>query len=84
LKQRQVQARHWIGILHQEHARQSIINGVQYICQRLNIEIVSEGVETAGEYHWLREAGVSFFQGYYFARPEFEALPDVVHGALAT
>ncbi len=31
--------------------------------------IIGEGVETEGEYHWLRSAGVDYVQGYYFARP---------------
>jgi len=43
------------------------------------VEVVAEGVETAPEYHWLQEAGVRLFQGYYFARPAFEALPDVAN-----
>jgi EAL domain-containing protein (putative c-di-GMP-specific phosphodiesterase class I) len=48
------------------------------------IEIVAEGVENAAEYHWLSEAGISIFQGYYFARPAFEALPDVANKAFST
>ena len=63
--------------IHEDRARQSVFSGIQDICKRLSIEIVAEGVETAEEYHWLNKAGISIFQGYYFARPAFEALPDV-------
>jgi EAL domain-containing protein (putative c-di-GMP-specific phosphodiesterase class I) len=41
--------------------------------------MVAEGVENIAEYHWLSEAGISIFQGYYFARPAFEALPEVAY-----
>ena len=73
-----------IGNIHQDFVRQSVFAGVKRICEQLAIEIVAEGVENAGEYHWLREAGISFFQGYYFARPAFEALPDVANKAFGT
>ena len=66
-----------ISNIHQDFVKQSIFSGIRQICKPLSIEIVAEGVETADEYHWLVEAGVSIFQGYYFARPAFEALPDV-------
>ena len=73
--------RHLIGNIQQDEVKQSVFCGVKHICDRLSIEIVAEGVEKASEYHWLREAGVSIFQGYYFARPAFEALPDVASKA---
>ena len=59
--------------------KQSIFSGVRQICKDLSIEIIAEGVETADEFHWLNEAGISIFQGFYFARPAFEALPDVAN-----
>ena len=39
--------------------------------------MMAEGVEKAEEFQWLRQAGVSYFQGFYFAPPAFEALPEV-------
>jgi EAL domain-containing protein (putative c-di-GMP-specific phosphodiesterase class I) len=73
--------RHLIGNIHHDYVRQGVFSGIKHICDRLAIEIVAEGVESAGEYRWLKEAGVSIFQGYYFARPAFEALPDVANKA---
>jgi EAL domain-containing protein (putative c-di-GMP-specific phosphodiesterase class I) len=75
--------RHLIGNIHYSHIKQSVFSGIKQICQKLAIEVVAEGVETAGEYHWLKEAGVHYFQGYYFARPAFEALPDITAKALS-
>jgi EAL domain-containing protein (putative c-di-GMP-specific phosphodiesterase class I) len=71
--------RHLIGNIHQDYVKQRIFAGIRKICDSLSIQIVAEGVESAGEYHWLHEAGIVFFQGYYFARPAFEALPDVAN-----
>ena len=71
--------RQLIAGIHQDFVKQSVFTGVQHICKNLSIDIVAEGVETAGEYHWLQDAGVRLFQGYYFARPAFEALPDVAN-----
>jgi EAL domain-containing protein (putative c-di-GMP-specific phosphodiesterase class I) len=76
--------RHLIGNIHQDYVKQRIFSGIREICESLCIEIVAEGVESAGEYHWLHEAGISIFQGYYFARPAFEALPDVANKIFCT
>jgi EAL domain-containing protein (putative c-di-GMP-specific phosphodiesterase class I) len=71
--------RHLIGNIHQDYVKQRIFSGIRKICDSLSIQIIAEGVESAGEYHWLHEAGIIIFQGYYFARPAFEALPDVAN-----
>lgn len=76
--------RNIISDIQYDHVKQSIFSGVQQICKPLGIDIVAEGVETAEEYHWLNRAGVNFFQGYYFARPAFEALPDIPNRAFCT
>jgi EAL domain-containing protein (putative c-di-GMP-specific phosphodiesterase class I) len=71
--------RNLISGIHQDHVKQVVFKGIWQICKSLSIDIVAEGVETAGEYHWLQDEGVRLFQGYYFARPAFEALPDVAN-----
>ena len=76
--------RHLIGNIHMDLVKQRIFSGVRKICDSLSIEIVAEGVENIGEYRWLNEAGISIFQGYYFARPAFEALPDVANKVFCT
>jgi EAL domain-containing protein (putative c-di-GMP-specific phosphodiesterase class I) len=47
-----------------------IIRGIVEIARALDITVLAEGVEPEAEVAALREAGVSIFQGYLFARPE--------------
>jgi EAL domain-containing protein (putative c-di-GMP-specific phosphodiesterase class I) len=57
--------------------RQSIVRAIDQVCFELGIDVIAEGVETVEEYAWLANAGVRLFQGYLFAKPAFEALPQV-------
>jgi len=69
--------RNIIADIHQNHVKQTIVKGIGEICKQLCIELIAEGVEKFEEYEWLHEAGINIFQGYYFARPAFEALAEV-------
>jgi EAL domain-containing protein (putative c-di-GMP-specific phosphodiesterase class I) len=35
----------------------------------LEMTVIAEGIETAEEFHWLRENGANLIQGFYLARP---------------
>lgn len=59
--------------------RQAIVRGVLKTCSNLGIDVVAEGVETEGEYLWLKDEGIFLFQGRFFAEPGFESLPSVTH-----
>ncbi|MBM3126892.1 MAG: EAL domain-containing protein, partial [Chloroflexi bacterium] len=59
--------RHLISNIDQDSVKQSIFSGIRRMCEKLSIDLVAEGVERAGEYAWLSNSGVQFFQGYYFA-----------------
>ncbi len=58
-------------------ARQAIVSGLAGICRTLGIDVVAEGVETRAELDALRGLGLRYFQGYLFAPPAFERLPEV-------
>ena len=58
-------------------SRQAIMSAILYVARELDIKVLAEGIETEAEYVTLKAAGVTLFQGYWFARPAFEALPGV-------
>ncbi|RZA27252.1 MAG: EAL domain-containing protein, partial [Proteobacteria bacterium] len=57
--------------------RRMIVNAVVQLCGKLGVTVIAEGIETASELEALREIGVRYIQGYYFAKPAFEALPPI-------
>jgi EAL domain-containing protein (putative c-di-GMP-specific phosphodiesterase class I) len=63
--------------IHLSRAKQAIIAGIVGIARTLDIEVLAEGVENEQELTVLRSAGISLFQGYYFAKPALMALPDI-------
>ncbi len=69
--------RNIIADIHENRVKQTIVKGIGSICKELCIEMIAEGVERYEEYQWLRKAGINIFQGYYFAKPAFEALSEV-------
>lgn len=58
-------------------ARQIIVSGLIDIARKLSSEIIAEGVETAAELRFLEKLGIRLFQGYFFAKPAVNALPNV-------
>lgn len=61
----------------QDVRRRCIIGNIVRLASELDLSVVAEGVETQAEVAALRNLGVHLIQGYYFARPSFEALPAV-------
>lgn len=57
--------------------RQAIIRGVLQVTNELSSKVIAEGVETYEEYSFLQSLGIELFQGFYFAKPEFEGLAHV-------
>ena len=54
-----------------------IVRSVIDICRQLSTTVIGECVETIEEFDFLRECGVELMQGYFFAKPQFEALPEI-------
>lgn len=55
----------------------TIVKSTVALCRSLDTEVVAEGVETIEEYNLLRDSGIRLMQGYLFAKPAFERLPEV-------
>lgn len=53
--------------------RHLIVRHIVRLCEELGPRVIAEGVETRAERDTLRDLGVDLFQGYYFAKPAFEA-----------
>jgi EAL domain-containing protein (putative c-di-GMP-specific phosphodiesterase class I) len=62
--------------IHKVPNKQAVVAGILAMMSRLGGKVLAEGVETEEEYFWLRSQGISLFQGYLFAKPGFETLPE--------
>ena len=57
--------------------RQAIVQGIAGVCRALGIRIIAERIETIAEMLYLESQEIDLLQGYLFARPEVEKLPQV-------
>ena len=60
--------------------RRMIVEGVVRMMQGLGIAVIAEGIETEAEYRALRDLGVRYQQGFWFARPGLRKLPPIANG----
>ncbi|HXS11993.1 MAG TPA: EAL domain-containing protein [Acidobacteriaceae bacterium] len=64
------------GIDSQPRAEE-IVRSTAAMAHRLGIRIVAECVETRAEVDVLLDCGITLMQGYLFAAPTFESLPEI-------
>ena len=57
-----------------DRMRLRIVAGMVGMAANLGIKVVAEGIERIEEVECLRQVGVRFMQGYYFARPMFQGV----------
>lgn len=57
-----------------DEAKRKIVKHLVVMLDDLGVTPLCEGIETAGEFEALRDIGVNLMQGYFLARPAFEAL----------
>ncbi|TVP57811.1 MAG: EAL domain-containing protein [Halomonadaceae bacterium] len=62
--------------VHTCYKKQALIEGTCLSMKKLGIEVIAEGVETLEEFYWLRDHGIRYYQGYLFAKPGFQTLPE--------
>ena len=62
--------------LHLRPRAQAIVRSMVRLCRSLDAKVIAEGVETQDEFRAIRSCGVRLMQGYLFAKPAFEQLPD--------
>ena len=61
--------RHFIQGVDQDRTKQQFVTTILKTATALGCRVITEGVETEGEYATLRKIGVEMLQGYYFGRP---------------
>lgn len=57
--------------------RQALLRGIATLAESLDVALVAEGVETREESRCLVDLGMPVQQGFYYARPAFEAIADI-------
>ena len=53
----------------QDTQRLTFYSQIVNLCKALGISVVAEGVETEQQMEFVRQAGVDYVQGFYFAVP---------------
>ena len=46
-----------------------VLDAAMHMIHGMNLEIVSEGVETEKQYDTMKQLGINYIQGYYFSKP---------------
>ena len=69
--------------INNDRVRRAIVHGILETCRELDLGVIAEGVETTGECIALQDEGINLFQGYLFAKPGFEHLPQISPDVLA-
>ncbi len=52
-----------------DHSDSVIVKALISLAHSLNLQVIAEGVETAGQVEYLRQEACDILQGYYFGRP---------------
>ncbi|MEZ8099776.1 putative bifunctional diguanylate cyclase/phosphodiesterase [Vibrio bivalvicida] len=61
--------RSFVTQLHMDESDQAIVDTIIMTAQRLNLEVIAEGVEDVNELNALKQLGCVQFQGYLFDKP---------------
>lgn len=62
----------FVQLVETDVKNQIILRAIIDMAQKLGMETVAEGVETKGQWEFLRKCGCTYAQGYYFFRPMSE------------
>lgn len=70
----------FIDRLDQSEMDNAIVSSILDLVQKLKLEAVAEGVETASQLAYLKEANIDYIQGYVYSRPiSGEAVMDLIN-----
>ncbi len=63
--------------LHLRPKARAIVSSTVALCSEIGTTVIAEGIETVEEMTALLDSGIELMQGYLFAKPAFEALPEI-------
>lgn len=55
--------------MHRDDENKAIVKTIIAIAKQLDLKVIAEGVEGFEEWHFLKEIGCDYAQGYYFSHP---------------
>lgn len=67
---------HLVRNIDQDPKRLAILRGILATAKELDVAVIAEGIEQPAEFEALHALGINLFQGYLFAKPQLEALPE--------
>lgn len=73
--------KHFIRQLHNDRIKSSFVASLFRMASASHCQVIAEGVEQEEELEVLQKIGITYVQGYYFARPEAQPLRTLEHGA---
>jgi len=62
--------RSFVAPLGSDPRSEKLVRAIVAMATSLELELVAEGIETEEQRSWLREAGCTYGQGFWFARPQ--------------
>ncbi|MFW6413147.1 MAG: EAL domain-containing protein, partial [Oceanicaulis sp.] len=63
--------------IHKSRVQKVVVENIAEMCSKFAIGVIAEGIEEEAEARTLMELGIRLLQGYYFAKPAFDAVtPD--------
>jgi EAL domain-containing protein (putative c-di-GMP-specific phosphodiesterase class I) len=63
--------------VHKSGPKQAIVQAIMTCCTLLEITVIAEGIEKLEEWLWLEAAGIRYYQGFLFARPQLNGVSPV-------
>ncbi|MDD3626049.1 MAG: EAL domain-containing protein [bacterium] len=57
--------------------KRNLLSTLTSFSKQINFIIIAEGIETKGEYQVLKDMGINFGQGFFFAKPSFPAVSEI-------
>jgi EAL domain-containing protein (putative c-di-GMP-specific phosphodiesterase class I)/GGDEF domain-containing protein len=71
--------KHFIRNLHNDRIKLSFVTSLFRMASASNCQVIAEGVELEEELKVLQKIGITYVQGYYFARPQSIPLRTLEH-----